>query len=313
MTLISLRSYRILSWGMPLLVLFIARDLLWTECSAIYSHVVNIQAGSERIRKTGVDVRELPEMKSDYEQLAREKMKIASSLFGAKAQTGLYDLLMQKAGEASVSIVAVAPKPQKTEAGFVELPLALEVTGSFDSIALFVNVIEKVNRLMRVEDLAVAKDQTGRLSAGIRLLAYLYSDTLGPSGTGKGKKDAVYRKREEYLADLHKALEVQIAPASFSYTPGGHGDPFGATLLSGTKMPGPVAAPSASKQPFGLTLKGILWKNPPLAILETLDGQTNIVQEGETVSGFKVSSISRTDVTIATPQGNHVLHQYDEK
>ena len=312
MTIVSARSYRILTWLLPLLVVFTARDLLWTQCCEVYAHIVNIRAGSERIRKTGADVRELPEMKSDYEQLVRTKTKIASSLFGATSQTGLYDLLMQKAEEASVSIVAVSPRPQRTDAGFAELPLSLEVTGGFDNIALFINEIERVNRLMRVEELSMARDQAGRVLADIRLLAYMYSDTIGPFKTAKGKQDAAYQKRENYLADLQKALEVKIAPASFSYAPGTQGDPFGAARPEGATKTASVAAP-ASKQPFGLTLKGILWKNPPLAILETLDGQTYIVQQGETVSGFKVSAISRTDVTILTPQGNHVLHQYDEK
>jgi Tfp pilus assembly protein PilO len=311
MTLVSARSYRMLTWLLPLVVVFAARDPLWTQCETVYAHIVNIRAGAERIRKTGVDVRELPEMKSDYEQLVRKKMKIASSLFGASSQTAFYDLLMQKAEESDVSIVAVSPKPMRTDAGFAELPLSLGVTGSFDKIAQFVNEIEKVNRLMRVEELAMAKDPAGRLVADIRLLAYMYSDTLGSAKASKGKQEAVYQKREEYLGDLQKALNVTIAAASFSYAPGGRDDPFGSAVPDGVKK-GAAIAPE-SKQPFGLALKGILWKTPPLAILETLDGRTCIVQEGETVNGFKVSSISRTDVTIATAQGNHVLHQYDEK
>jgi Pilus assembly protein, PilO len=313
MTLASARSFRILTWLLPVVIIFAARDALWTQCSAVYTHIVNIKAGAERIRKTGVDVRELPEMKSDYEGLVRKKTTIASSLFGASSQTALYDLLMEKAGEAGVAIVAVVPKPQRIEAGFADLPLSLEVAGGFDRLALFVNGIEKVNRLMRVEELAMAKDRGGRLVAEIKLLAYMYSGTLGPASAAKGKPEAPYQKREEYLGNLQKALEAKITPASFTYSPGAQGDPFGAAAAAGgTKKPdGAVAAPS--KQPFGLTLKGILWKNPPLAILETLDGRTYIVQQGETVSGFKVSAISRTDVTIAAPQGNHVLHQYDEK
>jgi Tfp pilus assembly protein PilO len=312
MTLLTPQSYRMLRWLMPVAVLFIARDFLWMQCENVYDHIVNIKAAAERIRKTGADVRELPEMKNDYEQLVRKKTKISSSMFGAESQTGLYDLLMQKAEDSKVSIVAVSPRQQKADAGFIELPLSIEVAGGFDDIALFVNAIEKVNRLMRVEEISFSKDQTGRLSAGIKVLAFLYSDTLGQAGGAKGKKEPAYQKRENYLADLRKALDVQIAPATFAYTPGEHGDPFGVVMTEGAK-PATGAPPVVSNQQIGLTLKGILWKNPPLAILETLDGKTYPVQEGETVNGCKVVAIERSEVKIATPRGIHVLHQYDEK
>jgi Tfp pilus assembly protein PilO len=315
MTIVSARNYTILTWLLPVFIIIGARDLLWSQLESAYSHIGNIGTFSDQIRRTGIHIRELPEMKSDYENLVRKKAVIASSLFGASSEAGLYELLILKAREADVSIVSVTPRPRRIDAGFAEQPLSLEATGNYNCLARFINEIEKVNRLMRVEELSMAKDRGGMLTAEIRLLVYMYVDTLPTaSKTAKGgnRQENAFQERDTYLSDLQKALGVTITPPSYSYTaPSGQADPFGATSSQGVKNPN--QASGAKKETCGLSLKGILWKDPPLAILESLDGKTYIVKQGESVNEVTVSSISRTDVVIATPQGDHVLHQYDQK
>lgn len=314
MTIVSARSYTILTWLLPAVIIIGARDILLPQLESAYSHIVNINTLSGQIRSTGIHIRELPEMKNDYENLVRKKAVIASSLFGTASEAGLYELLMLKAREADVSIVSVTPRPRRIDAGFAEQPLSLEVAGNYNCLARFTNGIEKVNRLMRVEELSMAKDRGGMLTAEIRLLVYMYVDTLPAASRGSRgvKQENAFQERETYIADLQKALGVTITPPAYSYTAtSGQADPFGATGSQGAKNPKETSG--GKKETFGFALKGILWKEPPLAILESLDGKTYIVKQGESVNGFTVSSISRTDVVIATPQGDHVLHQYDQK
>jgi Tfp pilus assembly protein PilO len=313
MTVITARSYKILTWLLPMLVVLSAYTWLEKEAGGIFSRIAGTRTVSEKIRKTGVHIRELPEMKTDYENLARKKAAIASSLFGAQSEAGLYELLMLKAREADVSIVSMTPRPRRASTGFTELPLSLDVAGAFDNITRFTGMIENVNRLMRVDELSMSKDRDSKVVAAIKLLVYVYSDTLSPPQSSKGKLEAAFQKRESYLAELRNVLQVKITPPSYAYTPSGKGDPFGGSVNPGTGT-GHGAVPSdTSKQTFGLALKGILWKDPPLAILETLDGRTFIVKQGENVNGSIISSIARTEVVISTPQGKHVLHQYSDK
>jgi Tfp pilus assembly protein PilO len=313
MTLVSARSYRVLAWLIPVLIVIGARDLLLARLDDAYEHFLSMRHNAERVRRTGVHVRELPDMRRDFEDLARKKAAIASSLFGSASEAALYELLMQKARETDVAIVSVTPRLRRAGSGFVEQPLSLEVAGNYNGIAKFTNAIEKVGRLMRVEELAMEKDRSGRLTAAIQLLVYMYSDTLAAApGAAKTRgQEAASQNRAAYLADLRAALAVTITPPAYTYTSVVKSDPFGtAAAQAGGKADNRGAA---KKETFGFMLKGILWKEPPLAILESLDGKTYIVKQGESVSGMTVSSISRTDVVIATPQGDHVLHQYDQK
>ena len=309
MTIVSARSYRLLAWLLPVLIVIVGRDLLWRQATSLYDHAGAIRSYAGRIHKTGIHVRELPEMKNDFERLAEKKMAIAMSLLGEKSEASLYDLLMLKARESGVSIVSVTPRPQRRGSGFIEQPLLLEATGAYNGLARFTGAIENVNRIMRVEDLSLEKDRTGRLTAALRLLVYLYSDTLGGSAKQKSAPESAFANRSGYLADLAAALQVTIPQPSNTYSFDGQADPFGAVAASGNARPAQQAGPS--KEQPRIVLKGILWKTPPLAIPGSLDGTTSIVRQGDTVAGFRVSSITRNEVVIASSQGTHVLQQYN--
>jgi len=316
MTIISARNYRILVWLLPIGLVVLARDLLWSRVEAVYDNVSAIQSLSARYRKTGVHIRELPDIKNDFEKLAHKKMEISSSLLGATSEAvSIYELLMLKAGEAGgagVSVVTITPRPQRLDAGFAELPLVLEACGSYHGLARFTAAIENVNRIMRVEECAMSKDRSGRLTETMKILVYRAADSPGDNERGRGKKAATaeFEKRGQYLADLNAALAVTVALPSSRYAFSGQADPFGA-VASGSRISS--AAKDVSKKPAGLTLKGIVWKEPPLAIMEAVDGRTFIVHQGDTLNGYTVSSITRSDVSITSPQGTHVLHQYDQK
>jgi Tfp pilus assembly protein PilO len=312
MKAVSVRSYRILVWVLPVFLVVAARGLFLRQAETAYGNVAAAVSTSARISSTGIYVRELPEMKSDLELLANKKMAIASSLLGARYEAVLYDLLMLKARETGVSIVSIAPRPARAAAGFTELPVTLEAGGSYDNLAQFTNAIETVGRLMRVEELVMGKDRTGALIATIRLLAYRYEDSLLAGAPKKGRQETVFEKREQYIADLKGALSVVLTPPAGVFTVSGRGDPFGAErIVTGNRSA--KADTAVKKSTTGLTLKGILWKAQPLAILETLDGRTFIVKPGDSVAGVTVSSITRNEITVVTPQGSHVLHQYDQK
>jgi Tfp pilus assembly protein PilO len=212
MKLVTVRSYSLLTRLFPVLVLLCAYSYLEKEVGSILTHYGAIKTVSEKIGKTGVHIRELPEMKTDFENLVRKKVEIASSLFGAQSEAALYELLLLKAREADVSIVSMSPRPRRPGSGYTELPLSLDVSGSFDEIARFTSLVENVNRLMRVDELVMSKDHDGSVLAAIKLLVYMYTDTASSPSTAKGKLEAPFQKRENYLAELGNVLQVKITP-----------------------------------------------------------------------------------------------------
>ncbi|MBN2036360.1 MAG: type 4a pilus biogenesis protein PilO [Chitinispirillaceae bacterium] len=314
MTLATVRSYRLLTWLVPVFMVVLAQDLLTSGIKKAGARIVSMHSYSQKIRNTGVHIRELPEMKGDLERLAHKKMEIASSLLGARSEADLYELLMLKARETEAVIMTVAPRQPRPGEGFSEFPLTVEAAGPFNNLARFIAAVENLNRIMRVEELVMMKNRDGVLIASIQLLVYRYSDAMPTPAQRASKKwqaESAFEKRDQYIADLEKALAVTIEIPANTFAFSGQGDPFGAFTTAQVKARTKTASPPT--KPLDLILKGILWKDPPLAILEALDGRTFIVKRGDAVKGMKVSSISRTDITIAAPQGTYVLHQYDQK
>jgi Tfp pilus assembly protein PilO len=313
MTFGSVRAYRLLTWLLPVLIVVACRGLLLDRAAAVGNRLRTFRSLSERIDRTGIHVRQIPEMKNDFERLALKKMEIATSLLGKKSEASLYALIMATAQEAGVAVTVIVPRQERVAEGFLELPLSIEAAGTYGNLARFTGALENVGRIMRVEELAFEKERSGRLTESLRLLVYLYSDTLGGAVLQKGKPAVGFQNREEYLADLTEALRVSIGQSTKMHAFETLDDPFGAAAPAPAGAAQAAQAPAPAKEPPGLTLKGILWKEPPLAILESLDGRTFIVRQGDSAAGFRITSITRAEVTISSPQGTHVLHQYERR
>ncbi|HUI91691.1 MAG TPA: hypothetical protein VLX68_05515 [Chitinivibrionales bacterium] len=108
------------------------------------------------------------------------------------------------------------------------------------------------------------------------------------------------------FALVEKALGLPPAPPVVRYG-GGFESPF-KTVWQERQGDETVhhAAAAASARPR-LSLKGILYKSNPLAILEDANGKTSILGVGDTLSGQKVTAIQKTAVTLRDRHGAYVL------
>ncbi len=107
------------------------------------------------------------------------------------------------------------------------------------------------------------------------------------------------------LVDKALGLRPSVAPVRFR---GGFESPF--------KMPSEAhvnttsahdrTPPAALSRPR-LTLKGVLYKSSPLAILEDAGGATAIIGVGDTLFGQKVTAITKNSVTLRDRHGTYEL------
>lgn len=108
------------------------------------------------------------------------------------------------------------------------------------------------------------------------------------------------------FALVEKALCLPPPPAAVRYS-GGFESPFKTVSQARQgETHGTRAAPSAPARPK-LSLKGILYKSNPLAILEDANGKTSILGVGDTLNGQKVTAIKKTSVTLRDRHGLYEL------
>jgi hypothetical protein len=107
------------------------------------------------------------------------------------------------------------------------------------------------------------------------------------------------------FALVEKALALPPPSSSFRYS-GGFEDPF-KTVLQARQADVEVRHASAAPARPKLSLKGILYKSNPLAILEDANGKTSILGVGDTLFGQKVTAIGKASVTLRDRHGPYEL------
>lgn len=307
----NVRTYRILQWLIPALVLLFGRGLLLNEWAELRASRSALRTEQKKIEQTGVHVRRLPDLKKDFENLAIKRVETSASLFDTDHQANIYEVLLVKAGENGVSLLNVSPGTARKKDGYDELPVSIELSGSYHALGGYLNVIESLNRLLRVQSISLRRERDGSLEASAEVIAYLYdgsgNEEVHESRARVGKTGSA----SDYMNALQKALAVAMTPPGYRYTPFG-AEPFG-TAVSGNRPGASAGDGRKTENSLRISLKGILWKEPPLAILEALDGKTWIVKKGDSVNDLTVTAITPSSVTVSSKTGTHVFSQYDKK
>jgi hypothetical protein len=107
------------------------------------------------------------------------------------------------------------------------------------------------------------------------------------------------------FALVEKALSLPPPPAAVRYS-GGFESPFKTVAQARQSEAHSTHAAPAPARPK-LSLKGILYKSNPLAILEDANGKTSILGVGDTLFGQKVTAIGKTSVTLRDRHGLYEL------
>ncbi len=302
----KVRTYRLLSILIPLLLLLVFRGMIGSRIERVREAHSLARHERQRIEDSGVRMRRLPELKADFESLARKKAEAASSLFPAASEASLYELLFVKSDEANATVASVSSLPKRRGPDYDEVPLRLQAIGTYNELSLLVNRIETSSRILHIENLNMSLNSKGELMAELEVTAYLQREDSSAAANRKNRLQPV--TPQAYLDALQKALHVRMARQDFVYAPVAN-DPFAAAPARRSG----IRTAASSRETPNVKLKGILWKQPPLAVLESLDGQTLILREGDEIGGYRVQSIARAAVSLIGPKGTHILEQYKQK
>jgi type IV pilus assembly protein PilO len=305
----NIRSYKILQWLLPVFFLFLTRGILQSQWEEFQNSQRAVTAQQKKMEQTGLHIRKLPDLKKDFENLALKKVETSASLFDLNHQANIYEVLLVKAGENGVTLTNVSAGAAKKSDGYYELPVKIQVSGGFHVLGKYINIIENLSRLLRVQEILLSRDNDGNLSATLEVIAYLYDENKKEELAVK--QDLSGNTKPDYVENLQQALSAKISPSSYRYIASGE-DLFG-NVRSDKRRMATVQPDGKTENALRMRLKGILWKNPPLAILEMLDGKTWIVKTGDTIDNVKIISITPSDVTISSKTGSLVLQQYEKQ
>jgi Tfp pilus assembly protein PilO len=297
----TLSSYRALQWLLPLVILAVFRLPVLDKIKQVRNSIETASDEECRVSKTGVNVRSLSELKLDLEKLASKKQSIQHSLFDTENRDDFAKLILLEGEKRGVAISKILPGDIVEKEGYSTLSLYVEITGDFINLLSFIRNVEQINRIIKIDGLSLTKEDNGRILGRMNLSTYVYKIQNSSSKNGNNS---------DYLSKLNKALSLR--DQNKQTTSGvGVSSPFVKEANAFRRSKSAEDALSQQKE-CHLKLKGILWKTPPLAVIENIDGQTYVVEEGRIIDKYTVQEIKRYSVLLSSPEGKVTLRQYDD-
>lgn len=121
-------------------------------------------------------VKDLPRMKLQFEEMKRQ-LKLAKSMLPDKSQ--IPDLLegVSRAGkDAGLEFSVFQPRPEERKALHAEVPVTLNMTGTFRQVALFLRTVGEMQRIVDVKKLSFAQGKNGILQISGQAVTYRLLD-----------------------------------------------------------------------------------------------------------------------------------------
>lgn len=153
--------------------------------------LVELQREKERLdqlkRNRAVVLRQLEKLKRQL-LIAQEKLPQDAEI------PSLLQRIHNQAKTAGLEILTFRRKPDVTQQYYIEIPVQMELAGTYDELANFLYYVGRMTRIVNVKDLAMkrkaqALDPDGELTISALGTTFRYAEPKAPQGKpGQGKK-----------------------------------------------------------------------------------------------------------------------------
>ncbi len=139
--------------------------------------------------------RELPRFKREFEKLEREFEQIAQKLPKEKEIPALIDNVYEEISASNLDSVIFAPKGQVQKDIYAEIPIEMEVNGTYYELASFFDRIARLPRIVNARNLDLEREDIKgnkvRLNAKFNVVTFRLLPNVQPPPTqDKGKRKA---------------------------------------------------------------------------------------------------------------------------
>ena len=111
-----------------------------------------------KIREYEAIAAELPKFEIEYKRLEREFQLVSRKLPNEKEIPALIDGVYSEIAASNLESIIFAPKPQVTKEIYAEIPIEMEVIGSYFNLADFFDRISRLPRIVNVRDLQLTRN-----------------------------------------------------------------------------------------------------------------------------------------------------------
>ena len=124
-----------------------------------------LQIAENKLRQNEIKIREyeavaaeLPKFEKEYKRLEREFQLVTRKLPKDKEIPALIDGVYSEIAASNLESIIFAPKPQVTKEIYAEIPIEMEVIGTYFNLADFFDRISRLPRIVNVRDLQLTRN-----------------------------------------------------------------------------------------------------------------------------------------------------------
>lgn len=131
----------------------------------------------EDFKKKQMDAARLPKLKEQMIEIQENLKELQSRLPNQAQVGGLITDISQQAIASSLKSELFEPQAEKTGQLYVEIPIKLELSGSYHSFGKFVSGVAAMSRIVTLHDVAIKANESGSKKGGqltMNLTAKIY-------------------------------------------------------------------------------------------------------------------------------------------
>ena len=151
---------------------------------------VRVSQVEKQVSEYEAIARELPKFEAENKRLQKEFELVASKLPKEKEIPALIDSVYKDISASNLDSIVFAPKPQVTKEIYAEIPIEMQVVGTYYNLADFFDRISRLPRIVNVRNLNLERGDGGgrNLNATFNVVTFRLLPPPPPTQKGKNAK-----------------------------------------------------------------------------------------------------------------------------
>jgi len=146
------------------------------------------------LKKNQMLARNLPKKKAEFAELEKQ-LKIALNMLPKKSQIpDLLESVSWAGKDSGLEFTVFTPKPEIVKQIYAEVPVSLNVSGSYRQFLTFLKRVGEMPRIVAVKNITISSGQGDELSVAGNIMTYRFVEAKAPLSPAAKRRAAKARK-----------------------------------------------------------------------------------------------------------------------
>jgi len=148
----------------------------------------NIKQQENRLAELKRAAAQVEVLQKEVSESEKELAQLLTMLPDQKEIPGLLDSVSQLGAQVGLENILFQPQPEQMQEFYAVIPIRLDLLGRFHELGTFFDKISKLDRILKVENLSLARRDDSSLQVGCTIVTYRFLDKVEKAGEAKPKK-----------------------------------------------------------------------------------------------------------------------------